>query len=140
MFESYWEERQKRPSMWVERTTITKSATAAAGSGDIHAYRRFKRAATLARIDAEDEEIERAEHDDFQKLRMEKFQKANQITQKKKQKRQKEKEKKKEKKAQHKLEKQAKEYNQFPNDGTFIEKVKTLVEQKTDNLNTEQKN
>ena len=44
--------------MWVERTTITKSATAAAGSGDIHAYRRFKRAATLARIDAEDEEIE----------------------------------------------------------------------------------
>lgn len=60
--------------MWVERTTITKSATAAAGSGDIHAYRRFKRAATLARIDAEDEEIEvlfeikflkRAEHDDF---------------------------------------------------------------------------
>lgn len=44
---SYIEENSKRPSIWVERTTITKSATAAAGSGDLHAYRRFKRAETL---------------------------------------------------------------------------------------------
>jgi len=56
MYESYWEERSKRPSIWVERTTITKSATAAAGSGDLHAYRRFKRAETLKRIE-DDEEL-----------------------------------------------------------------------------------
>lgn len=58
MQESYWEERSKRPSIWVERTTITKSATAAAGSGDLHAYRRFKRAETLRRIEEDDEQKE----------------------------------------------------------------------------------
>lgn len=55
MQNSFCDEISKRPSIWVERTTITKSATAAAGSGDLHAYRRFKRAETLRQ--REEEEI-----------------------------------------------------------------------------------
>lgn len=43
MFDSYYEELQKRPTMWVEREQHTQSSTSGASSSDFHKYRRFKR-------------------------------------------------------------------------------------------------
>lgn len=56
MFESYWEERAKRPAIWVERCSQTKSATGGSGSGDYHAYRRFKRNETVRLLQMQEEE------------------------------------------------------------------------------------
>ncbi|CAD8124961.1 unnamed protein product [Paramecium sonneborni] len=129
MYNSFCDEISKRPSIWVERTTITKSATAAAGSGDLHAYRRYKRADTLRQREEEEINQERQEHEDFQKTREEKFMISQEITNKKHNKRVQEKLKLKIKKEAAKIEKKAIQLNKFPNDGSYYELFKQLKSQ-----------
>ncbi|CAD8207879.1 unnamed protein product [Paramecium octaurelia] len=138
MYNSFCDEISKRPSIWVERTTITKSATAAAGSGDLHAYRRFKRAETLRQREEEEVNQERLEHEEFQQTREEKFMQSQEITNKKHNKRVQEKLKLKMKKELKKIEREALQLNKFANDGSFLEKF--ISQQQQDKQEQKQEN